>query len=564
MNRKYPFYHCLSEKKNIKQIVQDMVDENPDHILFRFRKDSDIVQKTAGEFLSDINAAGTWLYHCNIQNTHVALSGPNSYYWLVLFFAVISSSNTIVPVDPDLDPQTMTYVLDHSESSCVFTTKQIQNRLRKAASEPDSKEQSAAGSDPQEASSLRRYYLLTDLDSYLEEGRRLTDEGQTQFQNEIPDTARMSAIVYTSGTTGRPRGVMLSQDNLLFDINHGCCSYNPGKIFLSTLPFHHMFGLVVSLLMPLNWKCTVFLNSGVRYLAPDLKLVRPESTMLVPLHIQSFHKLIMQKAKKEGKYKKLRRGMKLSLFLYRFGIDVRARLMKEVREAFGSEMKYILVGGAALEPFYEKEFRAFGIDIRTAYGATECSPGIAVNRNFYFREGSCGLPVETSHIKTAEDGELLVKGGHVMLGYYRDPEETARVLTDGWYHTGDIGYLDQDGFVFITGRKKNLIITANGENVSPEVLESKLSLIPGVAEVLVYEEQGSIAAEIFPASDLTDYMAPGQQAEAYFKEQTDRLNETLPLSRRINTIRIRDTEFPKNSSKKIVRALAEKERKEHV
>ena len=274
--------------------------------------------------------------------------------------------------------------------------------------------------------------------------------------------------------------------------------------------------------------------------------------MLVPLHIQTFHKMIMENAKKSGKYKKLRTAMKLGLALYAVGFDVRCRLMKEIREAFGGDLKYIFVGGAALDPYYEKEFRAWGIELITAYGATECSPGIAANRNFYHREGAVGRAIECCQVRIAEDGEVMIRGENVMMGYYRDEEETAQVLKDGWYASGDIGYLDDDGFLFLTGRKRNLIILSDGENVSPEKLEAGISRIEGVAEVMVYEDKGAISVQIYPDDEHM-----GMQS--WFEECICIFNETLPPTQRIRSVKLRTSEFPKSTSKKILRYEVRKE-----
>ena len=351
-------------------------------------------------------------------------------------------------------------------------------------------------------------------------------------------------IVYTSGTTGGSKGVVVSQASLLFDINHGCKMFSPGVEVMSVLPFHHLFGINVSLMMMIYWKCDIFINTSRKYLAPDLKLARPVHTQLVPLHIKTFHHMVMQKAKKEGSYKKLRFAMALGLFLLRLGIDVRRKLTKPVGEVFGGRMEYLLVGGAPLDPYYEREYRAWGITLIAAYGATECSPGIALNRNHHHKEGSAGLPIHGIEVRTAPDGEIQVKGPIVMKGYYHDEAATAAVIKDGWYCTGDLGYIDRDGFLFINGRKKNLIILSDGENISPETLEEKLSALEGVKEVMVYAKGDEIAAQIYPDEDFD---------RQHFDEELKKLNQLLSTSHRIRHVTIRDTEFPKNTSQKIKR-----------
>ena len=532
LNRPYPFYE-LPQIESLRDMIRQQVEENPNRIAFRFRQGREIVQKTILQFSEDIDAVGTWLFHEGIQNSHIALIAPNSYLWLVVYFAVISSGNVIVPIDKDLTIAELEKLLLHSESTCVFAADKIAGQLEKS----------------------RRVLPFKDLDAIIEQGRSLVASGDTSFTGYNQDVHQLSTIVYTSGTTGDSKGVMLTQANLLADINTGCRLFKPGDRSLSVLPFHHMFGLAVALLMLVNWRSTVFINSGLRYLMQDFQEARPLTTMLVPLHLQTFHKMIVERAKKEGKYKKLRAGMKLSLFLYSLGIDVLKKLMQEVRKPFGGDLEYIIVGGAALDPFYEREYRAWGIDLIPAYGATECSPGIACGRNHYHREGSVGKPIDCLELRIADDGEVMIRGENVMKGYWHDEQATAQALKDGWYMSGDIGHLDKDGFLFLTGRKKNLIILSDGENVSPEKLESQIGLIEGVSEVLVYQEDDAIVAEIYP-----DDAYAGRQE--WFDEQIKKYNNSLPPAQRIRNVKLRTEPFPKNTSRKILRHQTGKEKKD--
>ena len=531
-NRPYPLYD-LPKINSLRHMLELHAETQPDRISFRFRKGKEIIEKTTVGFLNDVNAAGTWLFHHSICDTHVALIDGNSYPWLVIYFAVILSGNVIVPIDKDLNNDELVHLLQHSDSTVVFTSKKLAAGLGEAVPEVT-------------------IHLLSEVDSMIEAGKGWLRDGERSFVEYPQDLNKLAMIVYTSGTTGASRGVMLNQANLLADINTGCRFFNPGERVLSVLPFHHTFGLVVSLLMFMCWESTVFINMGTRYLMADFKEAKPITTMLVPLHVQTFHKMIMEKAKKNGKYKKLRAAMKISLFLYSIGIDVRRRLMKEIGDAFGGDLRYIFIGGAALDPYYEKEFHAWGIELITAYGATECSPGIAANRNFDHREGSVGKAIECCRVRIAEDGEVMIRGENVMMGYYHDEEGTAEAIRDGWYASGDIGYLDNDGYLFLTGRKKNLIILSDGENVSPEKLENGICRIEGVAEAMVYEEDGAVSVQIFPDDEYKD-------RQDWFEDRIRDFNETLPPTQRIRTVKLRTAEFPKNTSRKILRHEVRKE-----
>lgn len=244
--------------------------------------------------------------------------------------------------------------------------------------------------------------------------------------------------------------------------------------------------------------------------------------------------------------------MKTSGFLRCFGIDMRRKLFASIRQIFGGELEYIISGGAGIAEEYVKEFRSWGIEILNGYGTTECSPCAAVNRNEYHRDGTVGLTVPGTEVKIAEDGEVWIRGGHVMLGYYKDQEATDEVLKDGWYATGDLGYLDKNGFLTLTGRKKNLIILSNGENVSPEELEQDFLKDTAVREVMVYEEKGIITAEIYPEEEY-------RGKEEYFQHLMRQINHRKPSYKQVGRIKLRDEEFLKNTSKKIIRYNKEKE-----
>ena len=234
--------------------------------------------------------------------------------------------------------------------------------------------------------------------------------------------------------------------------------------------------------------------------------------------------------------------------LLKTGVDVRKKSYAAIHKVFGGNLQYIICGGAALDPMYVKEFRTWGIEILNGYGTTECSPVTAVNRPFFHRDGSVGQLVPGMEVKVSEEGEILFKGENVMKGYYKDEEATAAAIQDGWYHTGDLGYVDNDGFIILTGRKKNLIILSNGENLSPEELEENIARDPQVREVLVYDEDGKIVAEIYPEEDYFDNTE-------YFEALKEKINNKRPMFKRIAVVKLRKEEFIKNASMKIVRYL---------
>ncbi|MEE3394478.1 MAG: AMP-binding protein, partial [Candidatus Onthomonas sp.] len=287
----------------------------------------------------------------------------------------------------------------------------------------------------------------------------------------------------------------------------------------------------------------------------EIPVAKPGMLFLVPLFLETFSKTIWRTARKQGQEEKLKKGMKLSNALMKVGIDRRQELFKDVLKKFGGNLECIICGGAPLDPRYVKEFRSWGIHVLNGYGITECAPVLSVNRNQYWRDGSVGQLVPGISFRVYDKdehgiGEIQVKGDNVMMGYYNNPEATEEAFLDGWYRTGDLGYIDKDGFLFITGRAKNLIILNNGENVSPEEIEQNVERIPEVGEVVVFEEDGAITAEIFP--DDTDER-PEEEKRKIIEEAIKKLNSRQPNFKKIHKIKFRKTPFEKTATRKIKR-----------
>ena len=268
--------------------------------------------------------------------------------------------------------------------------------------------------------------------------------------------------------------------------------------------------------------------------------------MLVPLFIETFYKRLMEGIEKSGNAKKVQKGIKVSRFLRKIGIDKRREYFSEILKSFGGNLRMIISGGAYLDPMYVTAFRDFGVEIYNGYGATECSPCIAFNRPHYNKDGSVGQLIPGTEARATEDGEVQIKGPTVMQGYYNNPEATAETLQDGWYSTGDLGYVDKNGYLFLTGRKKNLIILSNGENISPEELENDFRKDPGVNEVLVYDRKNAIVAEIYPEEAFMGN-------EDYFNELMKKVNEGRPIYKQVAKVVLRSEDFIRNTTKKVVR-----------
>ena len=519
-NRKYPFYE-VSQISSVSDILIRQAEKIPDHIAFRYRKGRDgIEEKTYKAVHDEVRRVSSWVSETYGKGTHIAIIGENSYEWLVAFFAVLTSGNVAVPIDKELPAEEVAWLIDRADVKAVFISKTYSDLV-----------EGIAGLE-----------ILT-----LKKLQDMTGTNAADYQLYEPQRDELACIFFTSGTSGRSKGVMLSHGNLASEIYGPCRLFDPeGHSTLSVLPFHHTFGLNVAILMAYHYGVTIFLNKSLKRVKEDLQLAKPDVLLLVPMFVEVFYKQIMDGIRTGGREKKVKTGIRLCRLLSLIGIDKRRSMFQEILDVFGGNLKWIICGGAHLEPFYVKELRNFGIEILNGYGTTECSPCVAINRNYFHKDGSVGQMLEEMQVRISSEGEVQVKGPVTMMGYYKDPEGTAEVLRDGWYSTGDLGYVDEEGFLFLTGRAKNLIILSNGENISPEELENGFQIDPGVNEVLVYEKDHKIIAEIYPEEA---FMGNTE----YFNALMAKVNKGRPVYKQVAGVVLREEEFIKNSSKKIVR-----------
>ncbi len=539
-NRDYPLYHYLPKLENIRQMLEQKAVTVPDEIAFRYMvKHKTLVEKTYRDFYQEVRWLGSYLLKRGVRGRKIALMGENSYQWLLAYFAIVTSGNVAVLLAKEQTAAEVGILLAQSEADVIVTSAAC-----RSVAETGKKKLGRV-----------RLMCLDAMDEWMEKGRRFYERGRRPYDRLETDADALATIFFTSGTSGMSKAVMLSQRNMASDINFAVQNFCPteGSV-MAVLPFHHAFGLVTAVMMPFHYQRPLFINSSLADFMKEIPIAKPGTLFLVPLFVETFSKTIWRTARKQGQEKTLRRGMALSNALLRVGIDQRRKLFQSVLSKFGGNLEYIICGGAALDARYVKEFRSLGVEILNGYGITECSPVLSVNRNHYHRDGSVGqvLPGVSIRIANVDEhgiGEIQVRGDNVMMGYYHDEASTEEAFEDGWYRTGDLGYLDEDGFLFITGRKKNLIILANGENVSPEELEQLILRIPEVAEVVAYEEDKAITAEIFP--DETELSEA--EARKAIEEGVKQLNSELPNFKKIHKIKFRTSEFEKTATRKIKR-----------
>ena len=527
-NKKYPYYDVLEDISDLKDLILTKASDSPDKIAFVYPCETGEMRKTYHDVKEDINAFGTWMYKNKIKDKHVAIIGKNSYEWLVAFLACVNGGNVAVAIDKSLPANEISVLLKLADVDYALVTDQYVEKV--------------------DTKLVKKVFDLGTFDTILYEGRKLLRDKNNDFLTYqiIPD--KTAAILFTSGTSGKSKGVELTNHNIAFELNRTCQLYKPSGNVLAILPFHHAFGLIVGIFMAVNYEEPIYINKSPKYVKKNLQDFKPQTIFMVPMFVEFFHKQIWAEIDKKGKTAATKGLMASTDLLLKTGVDVRKKTYSAIHKVFGGNLEYIICGGAALDPMYVKEFRSWGIEILNGYGTTECSPCTAVNRPFHHKDGSVGVPIPETEVRVSEEGEILFKGDHVMKGYYKDEEATNAVIIDGWYHTGDLGYVDEEGFITLTGRKKNLIILSNGENLSPEELEEDFSRDSAVREVLVYDENGKIVAEIYPEEDYLDN-------QEYFNALKEKINNKRPMFKRIAIVKLRNEEFIKNGSMKIVRYL---------
>ena len=468
----------------------------------------------------------------------IAIVSENSAYWAFAYYATIVGGNVCVPMDAKLTYEDIEDQIIRCDCDAVVYSKKFAKFAEQIKENPAVKQM--------------EYFFMNDFDTYYAEGEKLYEAGNDYFDKVEVKPDDLAAIVFTSGTTGKSKGVMLTHKNIASD-----CSASlrvlTGRHAIAFLPLHHTLSWVSALYATYIVSEWGYLCDGINHIQQDIKKFQPYNFTGVPLVVETVYDRIWKTARKMGKEELLKKGLKISNFLMKLGIDKRRTIFKMVHDNLGGNLDMIICGGAYLDPKYEKGLYDLGIDVFNGYGLTECSPVITCNHPAKFKFGSVGTPLDCNEIKIVDPdedgvGEIYVRGDNVMVGYYNDPEATAEAFDGDWFKTGDFGRIDKDGFLFMVGRKKNLIILSNGKNVSPEEIEEKvMSTIPYVKEILVYQEGDKILGEMFLNEE--DYPDARDKVDADIKA----VNAEMPAFKRITKITIRDTEFPKTTTLKIAR-----------
>ncbi|MBQ8808642.1 MAG: AMP-binding protein, partial [Clostridia bacterium] len=469
------------------------------------------------------------------------------------YLTTLLSDNVFVGIDKELPEKDYLHVMSDSDSEVIFYQCKFEESLRENR-EALSKVKLFIGFDREEDEGEFLSFKLL-----LEKGRALYKEGNKSYIDMKNDPEEMKMLVYTSGTTGMSKGVMLCERNLVSLVYHGLRTATIYTKCLSILPYHHTYEAVCGILVGAHKRVTLCINESLRMIAKNLNIYKPDYMFVVPAVALALHKNVLKNAEKQGKLKLVLTMMKISNGLRKVGIDLRRKLFKSVHEGLGGNLLEVVCGGAPIPIETAYFFDAIGIMILNGYGITECSPLVSVNSPKDSDYRTVGYPLPCLEIKVDEPdsdsiGEICVKGDIVMLGYYKKPEQTAEVIVNGWFHTGDFGYVNKKGQLLITGRKKNIIVLDNGKNIYPEEIEKYIYTLPYVKDAVVYDstDEGKLilCAEIYPDPEL--------MGDADVNADVCRVLSELPSYKQITKIVMRDTEFPKNASQKIVRGKIEK------
>ena len=554
----------ITSLRNMVETSDEVFGEKP---LFHYFRNKEMKTYTYRDLRHYTETIGTALIKLDLSGKNIALIGDNHPFYTTSYLATVNSNATIVPLAKELAAEQITDFLRVAEVEAVFYSACFNGKIRAlAASLPNVRY--FFPFEPNETEAGDNIYSVEALSAM---GDAAIREGDRSYLDLEIDMERCCSILFTSGTTGTSKGVMLSQRNLTAAVNSSCLSmsYDDENTFVSVLPPHHTYEMTCGQFGVINIGAQALINDSIKHVMKNFATYKPNALALVPLFLETMHKKIWDEIRRQGKEKAVRAAMKLNSTLMAMGIDIRPKLFGKITAAFGGNLKSIVCGGAPISPSIIKDFYHFGITVLEGYGITECSPLVAVNSPGHVRFHSVGTPVYGCDVRIDYDegqstGEILVKGENVMLGYYKNEEATAEVFTeDGYFRTGDIGYMDKENYIYITGRKKNVIILSNGKNVFPEELEEYLSKVPCITESVVVgrksedgKEEVAITAIIVPDMDHPSLSGktPAEVHEV-IRGEVAAVNKKLPSYKHMTHVEISYEPFEKNSSHKIKRYM---------
>ena len=540
--------------ENLKQMYHASAETYGEKTLFMQKEGGEYKSYSFRQYAEEVDALGTALCARGLKGKRVIVSGENGYDWVRSYMAVICGVGVVVPVDKEIPAEEIANIARESEAAAILYSEKLSAKV-------EALDEGVAR------------LSFSSLPALIEQGKKLIEEGDRTYLDAEIDPNAMSSLLFTSGTTGVSKGVMLSHRNICFNLSEMCqMLYIDDKdVFLSVLPIHHAYECTCGFLCQVYRGSTVAFSEGLRHITRNMQEVHPTMILCVPLLLETMYNKVWANIRKQGMEGKVKAAIKMTNAIpsAKLRLAAKKKVFAQIHKSFGGKLRIMISGGAAVDPKIMQGLRDLGIAAYQGYGLTECAPLAALNRDTFYNDGSAGMATPNALLDVYDvqgdgTGEIRYKGDNIMLGYYKQPEMTAEVIRDGWFYTGDLGYLDKDGFLFITGRKKNVIVTSNGKNIFPEELETYLGRTPYVAESVVVgymnpkKKDYDIVAIIRPDLDrmVEDFGADytRDQLETELKKALSEVNGIVQSYKRIETFVIRDEEFPKNTSRKIKRA----------
>ncbi len=558
--------HNVEKYENIKEMLEKTGERFGDRPAYKFKTEDPekFTYITHKEFRDEINCLGTALINIGLKDKRIAVISENRYEWGVAYLAVLAGTGIVVPLDKALPDNEIESSIIRSEVEAIFYSKKYEPIMDEIKEKQNTNV---------------KYFISMDLEKeengvysqkeLTKKGKELIEYGNREFLDSKIDNEKMSIMLFTSGTTAMSKAVMLSHKNIcsnLFDIA-STIEVDETHTFLSFLPLHHTFECTVGFLYPISKGCTIAFCEGIRHIADNINEFGITTMISVPILFENMYKKVIKAIEKKGKLETVKKGIKISQFLLKFGIDIRKKIFHEIHDTLGGNIKLLVAGGAALDPETEKGFNELGFRMYQGYGLTETSPVIASEDDKYRRLGSIGKAFPSLDAKVIDAneegiGELVAKGPSIMLGYYNNEEATKETIDEeGWLHTGDLAKIDKDGYIFISGRKKFVIVLKNGKNIYPEELEALVNKIEGIKESFVYgkpEKDGDfkICCKIVYDKDLVEEIYKTTDEEKIKEniwQEIKKVNKTMPAYKYIREISITDEELIKTTTQKIKR-----------
>ena len=547
---------------NIKEVIYNSVKLYKENIAFVTKikkedKSTEYINHTYQDFLDDINSFGTGLYDLGLKGKRIAICGRNRYEWAVAHISNLFGNIVSVPIDKELQVNELEDSLIRSEvDAIVFDEKYIEN-IKNIILNGKTK--------------IKNFICMGNIEGFvsfediLQKGKKLIQEGNKNFIENNVDSDKMSILLFTSGTTSKSKAVMLNQRAIAANIADMLMveSLYPTDTNIAFLPFHHIFGSTGMLVMLASGVRTVF-PDGLRYIKQNLKEYEVSVFVGVPLLVNKMYENIEKEIEKQGKTKLINRATKISNLLLKLHIDIRRKLFKQVLDGLGGKMRLIISGGAPLDKKVSIKFNELGVRLIQGYGLTETCPVIAAENDKYIRNGSVGFPMRHVTVEIVNKdkdgiGEVRVKGPNIMMGYYENEEATNNVLKDGWFYTGDLGYIDKDGFLFLTGREKDVIVMKNGKKVFPEELEILVDKLPEVEESFIYgmaqkgdKNDPMVSVKIVYTKDALKDRTEKELYDVLWNNIKE-INKTLPPYKYIKNMILTDEPLIKTTTHKIKR-----------